>query len=309
MYFTRTMIRYKKPLSFLQARKYPLLQKIIIFLLGMVLSLAFPTHGDETEGWRKAESDDQYPELYSEDFIDSLFCSKDAFTARKWRTNGTTPVCKGEKLVYTMGWGPLHAGYAILTATPDTVDSTLIIMGKGATNAFFSAFYKVRDCYRTIIDQEGMYPLFFEQHIREGKFRTNRWDLFDQVRHRVYTDKHKPEFFKSKPFTQSLMSLVYYLRTMSFAPGDSFTIDCFVDTMCHRVKMKCMKRKTIKVDVGAFDCLLVKPYLIGKGRVFSKKDEIRVWFTNDEYKMPVVIESKIRWGTLYAKLIWYGRKR
>ena len=72
--------------------------------------------------------------------------------------------------------------------------------------------------------------------------------------------------------------------------------------------MKCMERKTIKLDVGKFDCLLVKPSLVGKGRVFKKEDDIRVWFTNDEFKMPVVIESKITWGTLYARLIWYSRK-
>jgi hypothetical protein len=264
---------------------------------------------DDQEGWQKAEADSQYPQLYSDDFIDSLFCSKDAFIARNWRSSqGAKHFSDGEKLVYTMGWGPLHAGYAILASQPDTENGTTIITGKGATNSFFSAIFKVRDYYRTIMDTEGMYALFFEQHIREGKYRANRWDLYDQVRNLAFTERQKPPFFNCKPFAQSLMSLVYYLRTLSFKPGDSLSIVCFVDTMCHTVHMKCMERKTLRLDAGTFDCLLVKPYLVGKGRVFRKEDDIRVWFTNDEYKMPVIIESKITWGTLYARLIWYSRK-
>jgi hypothetical protein len=302
------MTYYKNTGSFRPIRERDLFQRIAVISLAVALSIAASTVNAESDGWRKAEADDQYPALYSEDFMDSLFCVKDAFIAKNWRSQGAKPFCAGEKLVYTMGWGPLHAGFAILTANPDTVNGTTIIIGKGATNSFFSALYKIRDQYRTIIDEEGIYPLFFEQHIREGKYRANRWDLYDQVSNRVFTERNKPPSFKSKPFAQSLMSLVYYLRTLSFAPGDSFSIECFVDTMCHKIGMKCMERKTITVDVGTFDCVLVKPYLVGKGRVFKKEDDIRVWFTNDEYKMPVIIESKITWGTLHAKLIWYSRK-
>ncbi len=263
---------------------------------------------NDLEGWQKAESDDQYPALYSDEFIDSLLDDKNAYIAKKWRTVPWPVYYENEKLVFTVGWGPLHAGYGILNAKRDTANGLMTVIGKLSTNSFFTTFFRVRDCYRTIIDDEGIYPLFFDQHIQEGKFKANRWDLYDQVRNLVFTDKSKPEFFRNKPFAHSLMSFVYYLRTLSFAPGDSFSIDCFVDTMCHTVQLKCLERKKISVDVGTFDCILVKPHLVGKGRVFSKKDDIRVWFTDDEYKMPVVIESKIRWGTIFAKLIWYSRK-
>jgi len=262
----------------------------------------------DDENWRRAESDDQYPTLYSDDFIDSLCSVKNATIAKNWRLVTSRPFCKGEKLVYDIGWGPLHAGFAILTAQPDSVNGAISIVGKGATNAFFSGLYKVRDCYRTIIDAEGVYPIFFDQHIREGKYRSERWDFYDQENNRVYTHRQKPLYYANKPFGQSLLSCVYYLRTLDFTVGDTLNINCFVDTMCHAIAMKCIQRKTISVDAGDFDCVLVRPYLVGKGRVFSKKDDIRVWFTNDAYKMPVLIESKITWGTLFARLIWYSRK-
>jgi hypothetical protein len=281
---------------------------LFFFLFFLVPGFVYPGTGDEDASWRKAISDDQYPPLYTDDFIDSLFSEKEATIAQNFCSVESKPFCAGETLVYNMGWGLLHAGYALLTTAPDTVNGTTVIIGKGATNSFFSNFYKIRDHYRTIIDQEGLYPLFFEQHVREGKYRSNRWELYDQSQNIVFTDKETPPSFESKPFSHSLMSLVYYLRTLKFGVGDSMKIDCFVDTMVHTILMKCVKRKDVTVAAGTFDCLLVKPYLIGKGRVFSKSDEIRVWFTNDKYKMPIAIESRIAWGTLYARLMWYSRK-
>ena len=70
----------------------------------------------------------------------------------------------------------------------------------------------------------------------------------------------------------------------------------------------CIKKDTVVVDAGRFGCVLLKPVLVGKGRVFSKKDELKIWLTDDDYKMPIKMESKIAWGSLFAKLIWYSRK-
>jgi hypothetical protein len=62
------------------------------------------------------------------------------------------------------------------------------------------------------------------------------------------------------------------------------------------------------VEAGKFNCLLLKPVLVGKGRVFSRKDEVKLWVTDDAGKMPVKVESKIAWGSIFAKLVWYSRK-
>ena len=124
----------------------------------------------------------------------------------------------------------------------------------------------------------------------------------------VYTQKKEADCIAAPAFIQNYFSIVYYLRSLAFWPNDSFTIDCFVDKKPFPVLFHCMERTTIKVDAGTFNCLLVKPVLVGKGRVFSKKDEINLWVTDDEYKMPVMIKSKISFGSLYVRLLWYKRR-
>ena len=109
-------------------------------------------------------------------------------------------------------------------------------------------------------------------------------------------------------FVQNFFSLTAYVRALSFAPGDSFFSDCFVHNKSFRIASRCVERKPVQVEAGTFNCLLVKPVLVGEGRVFNKKDEVKLWLTDDIYKMPVMAQARITLGSITARLIWYERK-
>jgi hypothetical protein len=217
------------------------------------------------------------------------------------------PFVNGEKFVFDVSWGPITAGYAILEAAPDSAGNTLVLSAKGMTNGFFSSMYKVRDYIRATMDMDGTYPFFFEQHLREGRYKADRWEMFDQEKNTVFTHKKDADSVAVPPFVQNYFSMIYWVRSLSFAPGDSFSFDCFVDKKSHRLVLYCPNRAVVKTDAGTFNCLLVKPVLVGEGRVFTKKDEILLWFTDDEYKMPVMVKAKIKFGSITARLIWYRR--
>lgn len=289
----------------------PRFRKCLTFAFLITLP-AFPVYSNnqpsDDGNWRKADNPAEYPSLYSQRFIDSIILVKNAVLAKKQRTLDTPSCFLDEKLVYQVGWGPLHAGFAILETHSDTGTGMTVISAKGSTNSFFSSLYKVRDLVCTSIDNQGMYPFFFEQHIREGGYKADRWEFFDQANNRIFSFKKNVDSTVIKPFSQNFLSIIYFLRTRKMAPGDSVSIDCFVDTKCFDVVVHCIEKKTISVDAGKFDCILIRPVLVGKGRVFSKKDEITIWVTDDEYKMPVKMESKIALGSLFAKLLWYSRK-
>jgi hypothetical protein len=250
----------------------------------------------------------EFPPQYTASFLDSLSKLKRYAPACSLRTMEGKPFVKGETLVYTIDWGILNAGYAVLEARPDSATGLLTILGRGMTNGFFSTMYKVRDHYATIMDTSGMYPFFLEEHIREGGYKDDRWISFDQAHSVVFTPKKDADSVSAPFLVQNYFSIVYFLRSLAFWPNDSFTVDCFVDKKSYPVVFHCHERTTVKVDAGTFDCLLVSPVLVGKGRVFSKKDEIKMWMTDDEYKMPVMIKAKIAFGSMYVRLVWYSRK-
>ncbi len=257
--------------------------------------------------WSRLERQSDFPPPFSPRFVDSLQASRNVKPALSKRTVPGKPFVNGEKFVFEVSWGPLAAGYAVLDAAPDSSGALLVLTGRGMTNGFFSSMYKVRDYIMATMDINGLYPFFFEQHLREGRYKADRWEMFDQEKNVVYTHKKDADSVAVPAFVQNYFSMIYWVRSLSFAPGDSFFFDCFVDKKSHRLVLYCPGRAVIKTDAGAFNCLLVKPVLVGEGRVFTKKDEILLWFTDDEYKMPVMVKAKIKFGSITARLIWYKK--
>ncbi len=285
---------------------YAILLPLLCFGSDSIQAKASPCEIDEE--WCKLEKQLDFPDKFSKTFIDSLQAVKKVSDARALRRLPMQQFCFGEKLVFAVNWGPINAGYTIIEAKPDSTGSTMEISGKGMTNGFFSSFYKVRDLISATIDMQGIYPFFFEQHIREGKYKAERWEMFDQQNNLTYSHRKEADSIPCPAFVQNYFSMIYYLRTLTFAPGDSFFFDCFVDKKPYRIVMQCPKRETIKVGAGTFQCLIVKPLLVGEGRVFTKKDEILIWFTDDKYKMPVMAKAKIKFGSITGSLLWYNRK-
>ncbi|HUI91721.1 MAG TPA: DUF3108 domain-containing protein [Chitinivibrionales bacterium] len=258
--------------------------------------------------WSKLERQAEYPSCYSTGFVDSIAAVKHVSPAFSLRSFDSLPWAKGEKFVYEVGWGPFSAGYVILETVVGPADGPVVMSAKGLTNGFFSAIYKVRDQIRTTLDARGIYPFFFEQHLREGRYKADRWEMVDQARARVFTHDNDTQSYAAPQFVQNYFSLTAYVRALSFAPRDSFFIDCFMHNRSYRILSYCVERKPIQSPAGTFNCLLVKPVLVGEGRVFNKKDEVRLWLTNDAYKMPVMVQANIALGTITARLIWYERK-
>jgi hypothetical protein len=284
------------------------MNKYLYLLCVCCLLFLTAAKAETDDAWKVVNDQYQFPSLYSNSFIDSLLAVRKVSLGQNLRTITSRPYTQGEKLVFDVSWGPINAGFAILETVPDAARGVFTLSGRGATNGFFNSFYKVRDIINAPIDKNGMYPIFFEQHLREGNYKADRWELFDQTNKTVYTYKKSADSVPVPAFVQNYFSMIYYVRSQQFSVGDSLAFDCFVDTKPYRLVLFCPQKSTIKLDCGTFNCLLIKPVLVGSGRVFTKKDELLLWVTDDEYRMPVMVKAKIQVGSITAKLRWFERK-
>lgn len=211
---------------------------------------------------------------------------------------------RGETLVYDVGWGPFKAGYVILTADFDAKAGTLRIGAKALSNNVVGAFYRMRDYIITHLDAKGLYPLFFEQHLREGKrYRSDGWILYDYERKKIHVKERHLKTLDAPNFVNDYLSVLYLIRTKSFSPGDTFTLSLYVDKKIHSMNFICRERKNLSIESGDAACVMLEPRLIADKGNFNKKDKLEVWFTDDEYKRPVLIRSKIKVGSITARLI------
>ncbi len=211
------------------------------------------------------------------------------------------PFGEGENLLFAIQYGLIYAGDATLE-----VRSNAELYGRQAyhlvsvarTNKAFDVVYKVRDKHESYMDMENLYSLRFEKHLREGKFRRDKVVEFDQVRHvAIYPDKE----VGIPPGTQDFISAFYYIRTIPLEPGQAVWMPNHSDGKNYSMFVKALRREQIEVQAGKFDCLVLEPVL-ETSAIFENTGKLTIWITDDKFRMPVLMRSKVAVGSFEAVL-------
>lgn len=212
------------------------------------------------------------------------------------------PFNKGEKLIFSIEYGPLKAGTAIMEISEITmIDSipTFHIVSLEKTNSFFTKIYKIDDRYDSYIDTVNLHSLRFEKHIREGSYKKDQIVEFKQDSGKVvYSDGKE---FQIEPGAKDIIASIYFARTLNLEVGKSFFINNHTDGKNYNLEVKVLKKEKVETLAGDFDCLVIQPVIEG-GRVFASRDGLTIWLTDDTWKIPVLIRSKIMIGSIQAKL-------
>jgi hypothetical protein len=212
----------------------------------------------------------------------------------------------GEFLVFDVAYGFVVAGSAVM-AIPDTqwIHSRPCyrIMTEARSSKFFSKIFEVKDRVVSFVDMEGLFSWRFEKHLREGKYRSDKTVLFDQVNHRVIEGK---DTIAVQPFIQDILSSFYFFRTLDLKVGKPVDIDNYGDGKIYPLRVHVLKKETIEVPAGTFRCIVVEPVMRVEG-IFKQTGQLRIWLTDDERKMPVLMKSKVLIGSIDARLRKIGK--
>jgi hypothetical protein len=251
-----------------------------------------------------AGQESEVPDSLRYMFYDSLYAHELPDSYMTDLLPGFVGFGEGEKLVFSVQYGIVSAGDASLEIRNiANLDSTACyrIVSNARTNDVFSVFFKVRDRFESYVDTTHLYSLRYEKHVREGKFKRDEVVDFDQRRHMaIYPDKEIP----IAPRTQDVLSAMYYIRTLPLEVGHSISVANHTDGKNYPLIIKVLREETVTVDAGTFDCIVVEPILRGPA-IFTQKGRLTVWLTNDRYKMPVLMKSKVVIGSVAAVLKEY----
>jgi hypothetical protein len=243
---------------------------------------------------------------FSQSFIDSVKNKHIGVKPSRSSRNLKEKALWGEEtLVYEIQWGPIKAGYMILTAEPDLISGQIRLGAKLLSNNFVSSIYKIRDYMITWIDAKEFYPLFAEQHTREKKYTKDEYIIHDNKRGKIIIGgKNDIKLIESPPFTHNFISALYYARSMELSRGDSFSVNMYASSEVNPIKLRVLKNESVSVGAGKFNCVVVEPKLAGDGPRFNKNDKMTVWISqDDEHRVPVMAKSKIKVGSITAKLV------
>lgn len=208
----------------------------------------------------------------------------------------------GEILSYKLHYGIIDAGVAILEVKPEMLDvsgrKVLHVVGNGYSKGTFDWFFKVRDRYETFIDKDALLPWMFVRRVNEGGVIINQDYTFNHYTNKV--DVGQGEKVDVPEGTQDMLSAFYAARNLDLSQvkeGDVFTINSIVDKEIWPLKIRYVGKDVIKTELGKFKCLKFRP-IVQKGRIFKREDDLNVWISDDENRVPLRAQAKLLIGSV-----------
>lgn len=229
-------------------------------------------------------------------------------SAFNYRTIKNNAFQEGEKLTYLLHYGVIDAAKATLEVKK--VDKKISgrslyrVVGLGKSLGSFNWFFKVDDRYESYIDEKGIFPWLFIRRVDEGGYKINQDYTFIQNKGKVKEGKKE---YKAPTHVQDMISSYYYARTLDFTnakKGDVFEFDSFVDGEVYPLKIKFLGREKVKIRNGKYNALKFSP-VVQVDRIFKNEDDLQVWISDDENKIPILAKAKILFGSLKMELTGY----
>ncbi|MDY7000605.1 MAG: DUF3108 domain-containing protein [Thermodesulfobacteriota bacterium] len=227
------------------------------------------------------------------------------------RAERLLPFRPGERLVYSLRWGPIPAGRAVLEVLPmETILGTQRrhFRMHAKTNAFVDIFYKVRDQVDAYTDQDLTYSVLYRKKQREGSYKRDITVTFNQKAltaryENIINGPKKP--IKISPGTFDPLSVFYSFRLMELYENATLTSPVTDGTKFVMGEARVVGKERITVPAGEFETFLVEPDLRHLGGVFkkSKNAKLKIWVTADKRRIPVKIKSKVAVGHFNAVLV------
>jgi hypothetical protein len=227
----------------------------------------------------------------------------------------------GETLVYKLyyNWNFVWLSAGEVTFRVKETKDQYHLSAHGATYKSYEWFYKVRDRYDTYVDKNTLLPVLSVRDIHEGKYRLYDKVTFDQQGKKAYSLRGKTKEvaklteYPIESCMHDILSIVYYTRNLDFdkmPTGSNFPIKIFMDKETWPLKVSYLgkeKDKRIK-GFGKMNTIKFSPEVIS-GFVFSEGAKMIVWASDDQNKIPLMIESPVSVGSVKAVIKEYNGLR
>ncbi len=230
---------------------------------------------------------------------------------------GTTPLWFGEELNYKISWAFVTAGEATIKADKilyNGKEYTYQIETIAKSYSVIDKMFKVRDINMSWIKTDLSKSLGYWQSIREGSYKRDEWLNFDYKKniYDMYKQNRKGELYKyTTPFTGTevldVLSALYYVRNPKIPLQDTIYFDIVNVNKQYPLKVIVHGKEKVKTKAGTFNCIVLEPMVNGESIFVVKGRSLKVWLTDDEYRLPVKMAVEVFIGSVKAELYSYKK--
>ncbi len=224
------------------------------------------------------------------------------------------PFRSGEKVTLNISYFNIVAGEMQIVVNP-----MVEVNGQKAyhfevsakSNSFFNHVYGVDDTAVTYLTYDEMTPLNLSITLKESKqlaeartffdWKTMKASYWQKRVTKEHGEQSKKLEWDIKAYSQNVISAAFYMRVFSYEVGKKYAFRVADEGKNIVFSAEVLRKEKLSTDVGEFDTVVLKPNITVDG-VFTPVGDILVWLTDDDRRFIVRIESKIKIGTVIAKL-------
>ncbi|MFN3405026.1 MAG: DUF3108 domain-containing protein [Cytophagaceae bacterium] len=227
---------------------------------------------------------------------------------------------KAEYFKYNVSYGLLNPGVLTIETLPTLTSfenktcysSKVNLQLSGITGWLTS----LNNSYHSIIDTASYLPCSFSRQIQENKYRKLEYTVFERdsaravVKDTTNSENPKLKHFHIKHDIDDMVSCFYLLRNIPFETmnkGDFVTIDVFMEDHSYNIRFKYIGETEIKLKKKKYNTIIVAP-ILPENNILSGDFPAKIYLTNNEEKIPLLMEVKLIVGTMEMTLEDYKQR-
>ena len=182
----------------------------------------------------------------------------------------------------------------------------------GKTFKAYDVFYTVRDTFCSVVSFPDFNPVWFRRVVHHGRAYSSHEYEFrageGTVLTKIHRDRQEPfaDRLAYTPGIYDLLSSAYRFRSYDFdrmEPNQKVPFSMLIDNRSESLFFRYLGKEIVKTRNGRrFLCHKVSVWLLD-GDFFPEGENMMVWFTADENRLPIMVETEIVVGSVKAILL------
>lgn len=212
------------------------------------------------------------------------------------------PFGVGERMDYRVKFGPLSVGRAFMEVEGlDTIAGHLTYHLRFHMSGSIP-FYKLDDTQQSWLDVALLATRRYHQDSHQGNYERYREYDFDLERGTLTGLEGETDSIPHNALDEA--AFIYFVRSIQLEVGETYEWNRYYRFDRNPVVLQVLRRERVSVPAGEFETIVVRP-IIKTGGIFAEGGEAEVYITDDERRVPVRLNSKLKVGRVVLELTDY----
>ena len=213
-----------------------------------------------------------------------------------------------EEMEYILRFGIIKGGKATLTAQNEKLNkkATIHYKMRGKTTGLVDKLFEVNDVYESWVDPHTSLPIKSMRNVKEQKYRFYDEVTYDHKNDSIFSLKKGRK--KVPKNVNDLVSVFFFIRQNQYfeqmLSGKDIEIPVFHGDELFIMHLDYLGTKTIDTKIGKKLCYVVSPK-VPKGKLLKGSDDLRIFITADDNRLPIYAEFSLTLGSLKCELNEY----